>query len=305
MYALALLRYLKIIAKLWYCSVYAHMLTDAHCHPFDLRTVFPDLEAERRRLGVLCAASASDGEEFAYNEELARAARAEGAAGVLPCFAIHPQLPAYIKAGHNSEYRPDEGLALLESFAGAGRLAAVGETGFDLFNAQYRETEALQEEIFVAHLDAALRHELPLVLHLRRAMHKIFAASGKLKKCRAVVFHSWPGTVNEAQALLGRGINAFFSFGTTLLLNHRQAMRSCAAIPAERLLLETDAPYQPLRNHARPYSSWDDLPDIFAAAAELRRKAGACGSSAGELEHIIETNFRTVFGLPAPAFTSE
>jgi TatD DNase family protein len=271
------------------------MLTDAHCHPFDLHAVFPNMEAERRRLGVLCAASASDREEFAYNETLARAARAEGAAGLLPCFAIHPQLPAYIKAGDNAEYRPDEGLALLESLAGAGRLAAVGETGFDLFTAQYRETEALQEKIFEAHLDAALRHELPLVLHVRRAMHKIFAASGKLKKCRAVVFHSWPGTVDDARALLGRGINGFFSFGTTLLLNHRQAMRSCAVLPAERLLLETDAPYQPLRVHARRYSSWEDLPAILAAATELRREAGAHGSSAGELERIIETNFRTAF----------
>ena len=273
------------------------MLTDAHCHPFDLRAVFPAQEAERRRLGVLCAASASDGEEFEYTEALARAASAEGAAGLLPCFAIHPQLPAYIRAEHNAEYRPHEGLALLESLAGAGRLAAVGETGFDLFTARYRETEAIQEEIFMAHLDAALRHGLPLVLHVRRAMHKIFAASGKLKKCRAVVFHSWPGTVDEARALLGRGLNAFFSFGTTLLLNHRQAMRSCAALPAERLLLETDAPYQPLRNHARPYSSWEDLPAILAAAAELRREAGERGSDAGELEHIIEKNFRTAFGV--------
>jgi len=276
------------------------MLTDAHCHPFDLLKVFPAMEEERRRLGVLCAASATDREEFAYNEGLAGAAHADGAAGLLPCFAIHPQLPAYMKQ-RGEECRPGEGLALLETLAGQGRLAAVGEAGFDLFNAQYRETESLQEEIFEAHLDAALRHELPLLIHARRAMHKIFAVSGKLKKCRAAVFHSWPGTADEAQALLGRGVNAFFSFGTTLLHNHRHAMRSCATLPAGRLLLETDAPYQPLRGSARPYSSWEDLPAILAAAAELRRQAGAHGSSAEELERIIETNFCSVFGVtPCP-----
>jgi len=281
-----------------YSSIYTHMLTDAHCHPFDLHAVFPAMEAERRRLAVLCAASATDREEFEYNETLARATHADGAAGLLPCFAIHPQLPAYQKErGAAAEYCPDEGLALLESLADAGRLAAVGETGFDLFNAQYRQTEALQDKMFDAHLDAALRHGLPLLLHVRRAIHKIFAASGKLKKCRSVIFHSWPGTVDEAQSLLGRGINAFFSFGTTLLHNHHWAMRSCATLPAERLLLETDAPYQPPRSQLRPYSSWADLPAILAAAAKLRHEAGARGSNTEDLEHIIETNFHTAFGL--------
>jgi TatD DNase family protein len=275
------------------------MLTDAHCHPFDLEKIFPAMEAERRRLGVLAAASASDREEFGFNEALANVARACGAPGVLPCFAIHPQLPAYV-AEHDPaavEQRIGEGLELLDKLAGQGMLAAVGETGFDLYNAQYRETEALQDEIFTRHVDVALRYDLPLVLHVRRAMHKIFSVSRTLKKCRAVIFHSWPGTVDDAQSLLGRGINAWFSFGTVLLLNHRKAIQSCAVLPADRLLLETDAPYQPLRDSERCYSSWEDLPLVLDAATALRRDAGAGSADTGELERIIETNFRSAFGL--------
>ena len=275
------------------------MLTDSHCHPYDLAKAFPGMEEERQRLGVLCAASASSREEFEFNEGLGVAAHGEGAAGVFPCFAIHPQLPAYVNSSPDGSdarlYNVDENLGLLESLALQGRLAAVGETGFDLFNAQYRASEAQQDGLFAFHVDVTSRYNLPLVIHARRAMHKIFGASAKLKKCRAVVFHSWPGTVDEANALLCRGINAYFSFGAAILLNHRHAIHSCAALPADRLLLKTDAPYQPLRDSSRRYSSWDDLPAILSAAASLRSEAGGQGMDAETLEHIIETNFRAVF----------
>ena len=271
------------------------MLTDAHCHPFDLVRVFPDAENERRRLKVCCAASATDMEEFAYNENLARRAAVDKAAGILPCFAIHPQLPA---ARANSGQRVTENelrkeLESLESLAAQGRLAAVGETGFDLYNAAFRETEAVQDMLFAAHLETALSHELPVIIHVRRAMHKIFAAAQQLAKCKAVIFHSWPGTMGEGEALLRRGLNAYFSFGTTILLNHRETMRCCAVFPADRLLTETDAPFQPLRGQS--FSQWTDLPRIIEAAAALRREAGSPGANTNELENLIGVNFRTAF----------
>ena len=280
------------------------MLTDAHCHPCALGRLFGGAEDERRRLGLACAASATEAEAFAHNEELARRAAADGAAPVLPCFAVHPQLPAEMDhsaaepRGMGRQAR--EGLELLESLAKQGRLAAVGETGFDLFNAAFRETEKIQDELFAAHLETALRHGLPLVLHVRRAMHKVFAHTGMLRKCRAVIFHSWPGTAGEGAALLRRGVNAFFSFGTPILLNHREAMRCCAVFPAGRLLTETDVPYQPLRGRA--CSGWEDLPRILAAVCALRREAGARRAEAeepegGGLETIIESNFRSAFGV--------
>jgi TatD DNase family protein len=213
------------------------MLTDAHCHPLNLAQVFPGAEEERRRLGVCCAASAADPGEFACCEDLARKAGEDGAPPVLCCFAVHPQLPLARREGG---FRPH--LDALAAYAAEGRLAAVGETGFDLYNSAFRETEALQDELFGFHLETALNHGLPLVLHVRRAMHKVFALTRELRKIPAVIFHSYSGTLAEGTALLNRGINVFFSFGTTLLLNHREARRCCAALPAERLLLETDAP---------------------------------------------------------------
>jgi TatD DNase family protein len=172
-------------------------------------------------------------------------------------------------------------------------LAAVGETGFDLYDRRYRETEAPQDKLFALHLDFALRRGLPLVLHVRRALHKIFPHTGDLRRLPAVLFHSWPGSPEDGLSLLRRGINAYFSFGTALLLNHKNALRSCASLPVDRLLLETDAPYQPLRG--AEFSRWADLPALLKAAASLRREAGKPGGNPAELERIIDGNFFRVF----------
>lgn len=182
---------------------------------------------------------------------------------------------------------------LLESLAKEGRLGAVGETGFDLYNDEFRATEKLQDEIFAAHLETALRYDLPMVLHVRRAMHKVFAHTAALKKLPAVIFHSWPGTMGEGESLLRRGVNVYFSFGTVITLNHKEAIHCCANIPGERLLTETDAPYQPLRG--AEFSRWADLPLIVKTAGLLRKEAGKPGADPEELEKIVEENFRTAF----------
>ncbi|MDR2096472.1 MAG: TatD family hydrolase [Treponema sp.] len=264
------------------------MLTDAHCHPWDLFTQFPEAEDAYRRLGPAgpaCAASAWNPEQFQYHEALAGKA---GDPPLLRCFAVHPQLPASAPRA-----RLEELLTYLGGLAAEGRLDAVGETGFDLYDERFKGTEALQEELFRVHLETALNRGLPLVLHVRRAMHKVFAYTKKLRSLPALIFHSWPGTRFEGESLLKRGINAYFSFGSALLLNHKEAMRCCAVFPADRLLLETDAPYQPLRNRA--YSHGEDLPLLLKQAAVLRREAGGAEGER-ELEQSIEENFFRSFG---------
>ncbi|MDR1839464.1 MAG: TatD family hydrolase [Treponema sp.] len=272
------------------------MLTDAHCHPFDLAQVFPEAEEERRRLGVIAASSACDMEEFAHCEGLAKKAAVEGAAPLLPCFAIHPQLPA---AGGEKQAdkksSTDNGLTALFKLAGEGRIAAIGECGFDLYNERFRETEKIQEYLFAQHLETALRYDLPVVIHARRAMHKIFANAKILSKCRTVVFHSWSGTLEEGQALLRRKVNAYFSFGNAVMNGHKKAMHCCAAFPVERLLTETDAPFQPQRG--QNFSWWADLSAVIKTAASLRGEAESTVINEKDLETQIEANFRATFAV--------
>jgi TatD DNase family protein len=261
-----------------------------------LARIFPQAEQERRRLSVIAAASACGMEEFTETEEVARNVASVGASPLLPCFAVHPQLPAVKNSGGEpfTEGELNNNLETLQNLASAGRIAAIGEFGFDLYNSSFRETESLQDKIFASHLETALLYGLPVVLHVRRAMHKIFAAAKTLSKCRSVIFHSWPGTFEEGQALLRRGVNAYFSFGNIITLNHKQAQRSCALFPAERLLTETDAPFQPPRGEN--FSQWANLPFIIEKAAALRREAGST-TDTKELESQIESNFHATFSV--------
>jgi TatD DNase family protein len=246
------------------------MLTDAHCHPFD----FVAKVAEEPR-SVAIATSAWNREQFDYNASLSPP--------LVQGFAVHPQLPAYEAGAVASS------LEVLRTLADENAMDAIGETGFDLFDERFRATESLQEELFAAHLEIAIAQELPLVVHIRRAMHKVFAYSKSLKKVPALVFHSYAGTVEEGESLLKRGINAYFSFGTPLLLNHKTARRCCARFPPERLLLETDAPYQPLQGAA--FSSWSDIPAILKGVLGLREETW----SLEELENRLFDNFCEVY----------
>ena len=264
-------------------------MTDAHCHPWDLLEYAENAEAERRETGTACAASSWNREQFEYHESLAQKAREEGAPRVFCCFALHPQLSALDNGG----FSPGAGLELLQCLAAAGRLDAIGETGFDLYSEQFRAGEKLQDEMFACHLETAIEYGLPLVIHARRAMHKIFPFTPDLKKLPAVVFHSWPGTKGEGEALLRRGVNVFFSFGATVMNNHRQAMTCAALFPPDRILLETDAPYQPLRG--KGFSSWRDLQRICSCIAGMRKEAGSQSAEPKELEARITANFFGVF----------
>jgi TatD DNase family protein len=265
------------------------MPSDAHCHIFDLAK-FSDISNMKERCRSLkVAASAWNRKEFEFHEQFAQnVMKKTGGAAIIKCFAVHPQLPTV------DPNEVETSLETMHILADETRLQAIGETGFDLFNDfhNYRLTEAVQDELFITHLELAVAKQLPLVLHIRRAMHKVFAYSNLLKKVPSVIFHSYSGTFEDGQNLLKRGINAYFSFGTTILLNHKTAQSACARIPLDRLLSETDAPYQPLRGEA--FSHWGNLPDIVQGMLRLRGEANI-----EELTEKIEKNFQRAYNVPA------
>lgn len=267
------------------------MATDAHCHLSDLLKQLPAAEEERRRLGLACAVSAWNHEDFRRHEELARLALRDTAPGIFLCFALHPQLPA-VTPEQNRAARFSSLLSFMDTLAREGRLHGIGETGFDLYTPALRHTEALQDELFKVHLELALTRQLPLILHVRKAMHKVFAYKQPLKRLPGVIFHAYAGTLGEGDALLRQGINAYFSFGTSLLGGRRESIRSCAGLPLNRILLETDSPYQPLRGCA--FSTGRDLFTLLKAASRLRRDGGPPDTES--LESLIDGNFYRAYG---------
>lgn len=255
------------------------MFVDSHCHLFDLKQCNLNFEEELKKSNVIVVSSSTDLNEFIYNEELAK-----GNNQIYLSYATHPQFSLRCAAASLREKKTNEQIELLAKLVSEKRITAIGECGFDLYNSQFKATENWQDEIFTAHLETAIKYDLPVILHVRRAMHKIFSYSNKLKKCKSVIFHSWPGTLEEGQALLRRGINAYFSFGNTILHGHKQQVRSCTFLPQEKILTETDAPYQPQKGET--FSSWKDLPSILEKIASLRNVDSV------DMETQIEGNFR-------------
>ncbi len=265
------------------------MFIDAHFHADDLAEHDPEFTRFYTEAGVVGLASVHDEAGL----ERTRSIMA-GAGRVLVSFGIHPQQAVMDEAGG------------MERLAATGALAAVGECGFDFFGdspgtERTARNERDQREAFEFQLALALRYDLPLVLHLRRAGGELFEYAPRLARLRAVILHSWPGPPNEALSFLARCPRALFSFGLAISNGNKQARKSAAALPDHAILTETDAPYQPPRGPARQgstndyrpreraYSTSADLPRVVASLASAR------GQSAEALAARVEANFMGVF----------
>jgi TatD DNase family protein len=247
------------------------MLTDAHIHFIDLGNEDPGFPERFAGSPYVACAASHDEPEFEATMALAgRGLR------FVPSFGIHPQWPVW----KNADF--------LAALAAKGRIAAIGEAGFDFFGdtperVRNEENEKTQKAVFEFQLELAEKNGLPLLLHLRKASDRLFAYAPRLARLPAVVIHSYPGTAKEGLDLLKRGVPAFFSFGSTILNNHKKAIEAASLLPADRLLSETDAPWQPPRG--LPFCRFETIADVVAGLARLR------ATPQREMETILAANF--------------
>lgn len=251
------------------------MYTDAHIHFADLAARDPDFPARYAAGPYLACVASHAEEEFAATERM----RSQGLRFV-SSFGIHPQWPVWLHAD------------FLTRLAEEGRIVAIGEAGFDFFGdrperVRTEENEGVQRAVFEYQLALAERCGLPLLMHVRKASDLVFEYSRRLSRLPSVVLHSYSGTAGEAEALLGRGVNAFFSFGSAIINGHKQALATAATLPSQRLLSETDAPWQPPRGSE--FCRFEAIGDIVAALASIR------GFDAKGLSAMLEANFYAAY----------
>ncbi|MBR5096693.1 MAG: TatD family hydrolase [Treponema sp.] len=208
-----------------------------------------------------------------------------GSPRLLQSFGLHPQEPLL------------ENLPFLEGLLQEKRIAAIGECGLDFFTKEFSEKAGEQEKAFGAQLDFAARYGVPAIVHARKAIQEIFESAAALKKVPAVIFHSFAGTPADARSLLAKGINAYFSFGKPLMNGAKKAIACVRSLEIERILLETDAPYQTLKGEAA--TSPAEIADVYQAAFEIRN-AGIpfeARPSFMDFAASVEKNFDKAFGL--------
>lgn len=202
--------------------------------------------------------------------------------GLYAAFGLHPVYLDQHRPEHLDELR-----AWLQRLAGHPRLCAVGEFGLDYFIETLDRQR--QQDLLEAQLRLAAEFELPALLHVRRAHAATIATLKRQRLNRGGIIHAFAGSVEEAREYLRLG----FKLGLGGAPTWPQALRLrkvVAQLPAEAIVLETDAPdmapamYPGLRN------SPEHLPAICAALAELR------GVTPEELAAASSHNAAELFG---------
>ena len=200
-----------------------------------------------------CSCSHSIEEWNVCHAELVSASHAT----IVHSYGLHPQSAGHINIKEN-----------LEQLLQQKKLHAIGEAGFDYFTQDFRDQANLQEEMFNLQLNLALQYNMPMVIHARKANHKLFEYSRQFKKLPAVLFHSFMGPAREARSLIDHGINAYFSFGKQIMNNNKKVLDCAKNLPLKNLLLETDAPFQYLKGES--FTSPQDITKIYDAFMGLR-----------------------------------
>jgi TatD DNase family protein len=128
----------------------------------------------------------------------------------------------------------------LQQLAGAPEVVAVGESGLDFHYMHSPRDE--QEEAFRAQIQLAKRLDRALVIHSRDAWDDTFRVLADEGAPDRTVFHCFTGSTDEARRALRFGAWLSFS-GIVSFPSAVQLRAAAAAVPADRLLVETDAPY--------------------------------------------------------------
>ena len=133
-------------------------------------------------------------------------------------------------------------LAILEqtlSDRASKKIVALGEIGLDY---HYENTDrAKQAAFFEAQLEMAERLDLPVIIHDREAHGDCMDTVRRHRGVRGV-FHSFSGSAEMAKELVKLGWYISFS-GVVTFKNAAKVKEAAAAVPLDRLMIETDCPY--------------------------------------------------------------
>jgi TatD DNase family protein len=221
---------------------------------------------------ILCPIDITDGKSAATVLRLAAGdSRIRAAAG------LHP---------HQARLDAPAILDALRRLAADGRIIAVGEIGLD-YHYDFSSPRE-QRDAFRRQLALAAEVGLPAIIHSRNAGPDIAAAVREERFIRGGVLHCFTEDWDFARTMLDAGF--FISFSGIVTFPNAGALREVAGkVPADRLLLETDAPYlAPV-----PHRGRRNEPAFVIATAE--RVAEVRGVGLAALAETVARNYRAAF----------
>jgi len=252
-------------------------LVDSHCHLNYKGLVESQAEIldRARNAGVTAMLNIATRE----SEWNAIVGTAEREADVWASVGIHP---------HEADAHPDVDTAKLVARAAHPRIVAIGETGLDYY---YDHSDRdRQRASFRAHIVAARETGLPLIVHTRDAEDDTaeILADEMGKGAYPGVIHCFTASADFARKALDLGLYISIS-GIVTFKNARDLQETATWLPADRLLVETDAPFlAPV-----PHRGKTGEPAFVADTA--RFLAGLRGASAEQLAETTTANFYRLF----------
>ena len=260
------------------------MLVDSHCH-----LDFPDFKDELD--GVVARAMAAG-----IGRIVTISTRVRRQPDLLAIAERFPQV--YCSVGthpHHAHEELDIGAADLVAHTRHPKVVAIGEAGLD-YHYDNSPRDA-QEQGFRTHIAAARETGLPLVIHSRKAdgdMAKILREETG-KGAFPAVLHCFTG--GRELAFTGIELGLYVSFTGILTFKKSDDLRAIAvALPADRILVETDSPYLAPGKYRGKRCEPAYVAETAKVLAETR------GVSADEIARQTTENFFRLFGkVPKPA----
>ena len=256
------------------------MLIDSHCHLDRL-----DLSAHGGSLDAALAAARGRG----VGHFLCIGISADNAAAVKALSERYADVDCTVGV-HPLDLQPGVAPALdwLLAELNHPHVVAIGETGLDY----HYEPEAaeLQRQAFRLHLQAAQLTGKPVIVHTREARADTLALLREAALPQAGVLHCFTEDWPMAKAALDLGF--YISLSGIVTFRNADALREVARqVPADRLLIETDAPYlAPIPHRGKP-----NLPEYVRDVAEFL--APLRGVDVDTLAQQTTQNFQRLFPL--------
>jgi len=251
------------------------MYIDSHCH-----INFPDLSGKLPEIFDLMR-------QNRVSHALCISVELERFPDILALAESHPNVYASVGVHPDHEDCTEPTVEQLVALADHPRVVAIGETGLDYF----RLTGDLewQRERFRTHIRAARACRKPLVIHTRSAADDTLRIMREEQAGEASgVMHCFTESLAVAEAAMEMGF--YISFSGIVTFKNAVALREvAAAVPLERMLIETDSPYlAPV-----PHRGRTNQPGyVMHVAEEISRIKGIPAEEGGE---ITSQNFFRLF----------
>ena len=251
-------------------------MIDSHCH-LDHEPLFSDLKDVIKRskeIGIKKLLTISTSIESFYKvKEIVN--RDEIIFGTI---GIHPHEADKNKI--NSEF-------FIKNLSENKKIIGIGETGLDFY---YDNSDRdKQIESFKIHIEAALKANIPLIIHSRNAEEKTFDVLNEYKKERLkILMHCFTGSQKFAERLLR--FNSYFSAsGIITFKNSVELQKTFKSLPLDKILIETDSPFlAPVPNRGK--KNEPSFIDFTASKlAEIK------GIEKSEIIKITTDNFNNLF----------